>query len=107
VADAMTNAAANSDDRPSGALPIAAAFLFLLALTAGELFVVMGLDAGRPARITALAGLLMAKVGAVLSFFMHARRSRRASWFALVAIVFAAGAGVVLLLETAYRVQVQ
>ena len=103
----MTEAAADSGDRPSGALPIAAAFLSLVALTAGELFVITGLDAGRPARITTLAGLLMAKVAVVLSFFMHARKQRRAAWFALVAIVFAAGAGVVLLLETAYRARGQ
>jgi hypothetical protein len=91
-----------SENRPAGALRIAATFLALLALTGGEL-IVIGLDAGRPERITALAGLLMAKVGVVLAFFMHARVNRRASWFALAAIVFAAGAGVVLLLETAYR----
>jgi heme/copper-type cytochrome/quinol oxidase subunit 4 len=103
----MTSTAADSEHRPAGAIALAAAFLSLLALTAGELFVVTGLDAGRPARITALAALLMAKVGVVLSFFMHARRDRRASWFVLVAIVFAAGAAVVLLLETAYRVRGQ
>jgi hypothetical protein len=77
----------------------------LVALTCAEL-IVIGLDADRAARITALAGLLMAKVGAVMAFFMHARANRRAAWFALVAIAFAAGAGVVLLLETAYRVRV-
>ena len=53
-----------------------AAFVALLALTSGELIVV-GLDAGRAARITALAGLLMAKVGVVMAFFMHARANRR------------------------------
>lgn len=87
-------------------LPIVAAFIALVALTSGELMVI-GLDAGRAARITALAGLLMAKVGAVLAFFMHARVNRRAAWLALVAIGLAAGAGVVLMLETAYRVTVR
>lgn len=102
----MTNDdAAPSVNAPSGALPIAAAFVALVALTIGEL-IVIGLDAGRAARITALAGLLMAKVGVVMAFFMHARANRRASWFVLVAIAFAAGAGVALLLETAYRVGV-
>lgn len=106
MADAMMNdETAHSVNAPSGMLRIAVAFLALLALTCGELIVV-GLEAGRAARITALAGLLMAKVGVVMAFFMHARANRRASWFVLVAIGFAAGAGVVLLLETAYRVGV-
>jgi hypothetical protein len=62
---------------------------------------------GRAARITALAGLLMAKVGLVLAFFMRARASRQASWLALVAIGFAAAVAVVLMLETVYRVGVR
>ena len=99
------DAGPHSVNARSGALPIVAAFVALLALTSGEL-IVIGLDAGRAARITALAGLLMAKVGVVMAFFMHARANRRASWFVLVAIGFAAGAGVVLMLETAYRVGV-
>ena len=102
----MTNGAvADSENRRPGALALAATFLALVALTGGELYV-LGLDAGRPTRITALAGLLMAKVGVVLAFFMHARANRRASWVVLVAIAFAAGVGVVLMLETAYRVRV-
>jgi cytochrome c oxidase subunit IV len=91
--------------RPAG-LALAAAFAALVALTAGEL-VVTGLAAGRAARITALAGLLMAKVGLVLAFFMHARASRRASALALGAIGFAAGSAVVLMLETVFRVGVR
>ena len=106
MADAMTNGGtAHSVNASSGTSRIAAAFVALLALTSAELLVV-GLDAGRAARITGLAGLLMAKVGLVMAFFMHARANRRASWFVLVAIGFAAGAGVVLLLEIAYRVRV-
>jgi len=102
----MTNDAFVDSQSPrSGILRIAATFCLLVVLTIAEL-IVIGLDAERAARITALAGLLMAKVGAVLAFFMHARANRRAAWFALVAITFAAGAGVVLLLETAYRVRV-
>ena len=99
------DAGAHSANVRPGAVSIAMAFVVLLALTIGELTVI-GLDAGRAARITALAGLLMAKVGVVMAFFMRARANRRASWFVLVAIAFAAGAGVVLLLETAYRVGV-
>jgi len=100
-----SDALIDSQSPRSGILGIAATFCLLVALTIAELIVV-GLDADRAARITALAGLLMAKVGAVMAFFMHARANRRAAWFVLVAILFAAGAGVVLLLETAYRVRV-
>ena len=78
MADAMTNdGAAHSVNASSGTIWIAVAFVALLALTSAELIVV-GLDAGRAARITALAGLLMAKVGVVMAFFMHARANRRA-----------------------------
>jgi len=84
---------------------LVAAFVALVALTSAELWVI-GLPAGRAARITALAGLLMAKVGLVLSFFMRARASRRASWLALTAIVAAAGFAVVLMLEMVFRVNV-
>jgi cytochrome c oxidase subunit IV len=83
--------------------PLLAVFALLAALTACEL-VVPGMEAGRAARITALAGLLMAKVGLVLSFFMRARASRRAARLTLLAIGVAAGAGVVLMLETVFRV---
>ena len=107
MADALTNdGAAPSENPRSGPLPIAAAFIALLGLTTAEL-IVIGLDAERAARITALAGLLMAKVCVVMAFFMHARRSRRVSWLALTAIGLAAGAAVVLMLETAYRVTVR
>ena len=88
-----------------GAAPLLAAFVALAAMTGCEL-VVVGLAVGRAARITALAGLLMAKVGLVLSFFMRARANRRASWLALVSIGTAVGAGVVLMLEMVYRVNV-
>jgi cytochrome c oxidase subunit IV len=90
--------------RPS-TLPLLAVFALLAALTTCELFVA-GMDAGRATRITALAGLLMAKVGLVLSFFMRARASRRAARLALLAIGVAAGVGVVLMLETVFRVNV-
>jgi len=85
--------------------PLLAVFALLAALTACELFVA-GMDAGRAARITALAGLLMAKVGLVLSFFMRARANRRAARLTLLAIGVAAAAGVVLMLEMVFRVNV-
>ena len=82
-----------------------ATFPLLAALTACEL-VVPGMDAGRAARITALAGLVIAKVGLVLSFFMRARASRRAARLTLLAIGVAAGVAVVFMLETVFRVNV-
>jgi hypothetical protein len=106
MADAMTSAAATRSDtaRPRVA-PLMAAFAALVVMTTGELMVV-GLAVGRAARITALAGLLMAKVGLVLSLFMRARASRHASWLALVSIGAAAGFAVVLMLEMVFHVNV-
>jgi heme/copper-type cytochrome/quinol oxidase subunit 4 len=80
-------------------------FLALVALTAAELLVATA-GGERAARITALAGLLMAKVALVLTFFMRARASRRAARLALVALVAAAGFAVVLMLEAASRARV-
>ena len=102
MADAMTSGA---DTARPGTAPLVTAFLALVAMTTCELLVV-GMAVGRAARITALAGLLMAKVGLVLSFFMRARASRRASWLALVSIGAAAGFAVVLMLEMVFRVNV-
>ena len=95
---------ADTASRPA-TFPLLAVFALLVALTAGELFVV-GMDAERAARITALAGLLMAKVGLVLSFFMRARANRRAARLTLLAIGVAAAAAVVLMLEMVFRVTV-
>jgi hypothetical protein len=106
MADAMTGGAGDTPvtARP-GTARLVAAFLALVAMTSCELMVV-GLAVGRAARITALAGLLMAKVGLVLSFFMRARASRHASWLALVSIGAAVGFAVVLMLEMVFRVNV-
>ena len=91
---------------PSGAWPLAAAFGALIALTICELLIA-GLAAERAGRITALAGLLIAKVALVLSFFMHARKTRRSSVGAFVSIAFAAVVAVVLMLETMFRAGVR
>lgn len=77
----------------------------LVALTSLELIVV-GLGMERAARITTLAGLLIAKVGLVIFFLMSARQDRRSARLTLTAIVFAAGVAVVLMLETVFRVNV-
>ena len=86
----------------SETLPLAAAFGALVALTASEL-VVTSLGTGYAARIAALAMLLAAKVGLLLTFFMGARASWRASRMTLASIGFAVSVVVVLVLETLYR----
>jgi hypothetical protein len=97
-ADAL---AARPSSRALGAI-----FAGLAALTTLELIVV-GLSIERAARITALAGLLTAKVGLLLFGVMRARDNRRAAALTLVAIPFAAGIAVVLMLETMFRVGVR
>jgi hypothetical protein len=86
-------------------VPLAAAFGALGALTVSEL-VVAGLAAGYAPRIAALAVLLAVKVGLVLTFFMRARASWRASRMTLVSIGFAVSVVVVLVLETLFRASV-
>jgi hypothetical protein len=100
----MTAAVASTPAK-HGNLALGAAFAALFALGALEL-IVLGLVMERAARITTLAGLLMAKVGLVLLFLMRARQSRRSARLLLTAIVFCAGVAVVLMLETAYRVSI-
>ncbi len=101
----MTDSADGTATRPRGAA-IAAMFAVLVALTSLELVVVVVLDMERAERITALAGLLMAKVMLVLLFFMRARVGHLAVRLALTAIALAATAAIVLMLETVFRVSV-
>ena len=100
----MTDGAAPTAAR-HGNLALGATFTALIGLTSCELIVV-GLGMERAARITALAGLLMAKIGLVLFFLMRARENRRSARLLLTAIAFGAGVAVVLMLETAYRVAI-
>jgi heme/copper-type cytochrome/quinol oxidase subunit 4 len=79
-------------------------FVVLAALTVAEL-VVVGLDVDRAARVTALCGLLLAKVGLVLKLFLRIGARRRDPRFALGALFLAAGFAVVLMLEMAFRVR--
>jgi hypothetical protein len=95
----------HSDVAPPATAAVVGTFVLLVALVCCELGVV-GLSVGRAPRITLLAALLMTKVGLVLSCFMRARASWRASWLALVSIGAAAGFAVVLMLEMAFRVNV-
>ena len=101
-----TETDAKLPDAGPAAWPLVAAFGALIALTVSELLIA-GAAAERAARITALAGVLIAKVSLVLSFFMKARRSRRSSAGAYVSVAFAAGVAVVLMLETMFRVGVR
>jgi hypothetical protein len=96
--------AASGAKRPATAA-LVAVFALLAALTAGELFVI-GMAASRAARIGALGGLLMAKVGIVLSWVMGGRAARSTAVLPLVAIAMAVGFGVVLMLEIVFRVNV-
>ena len=81
-------------------------FLALVGLTAAELAIsTAGVE--RAIRITALAGLLMAKAVAVLTFFMRAVASRRTARLALIAIVTAVVFAVVLMLEAAFRARIR
>lgn len=100
--DAGANRAGRTGE---GTAALMAAFGALLALTACEL-VVAGLAAGYATRITVLACLLAAKVGLVLTVFMRARASWRASRFTLLSIGFAAAVALVLVLETLFRASV-
>lgn len=100
----MTDGVAPVAVRHSG-LALGATVAALIVLTSLELFVV-GLGMERAARITTLAGLLMAKVGLVLLLLMRARENRRGARLLLTAIAFGAGVAVVLMLETAYRVAI-
>jgi heme/copper-type cytochrome/quinol oxidase subunit 4 len=79
-------------------------FAVVAALTAAELGVV-GLDVGRAARVTALCGLLLAKVGLVLKLFLRVGARRRDPRFALGALFLASGFAVVLMLEMAFRMR--
>lgn len=80
---------------------LASAFAALCVLTVAEL-VVVGSGAGRSARVVALVGLLITKVGVVLSFFLRAAARPRAAALTLAAIVMAVGFAVVLLLEAGF-----
>jgi hypothetical protein len=103
----MTDAAGTTSDAPRpGTFPVVMVVALLAFLTASELFVA-GMDAGRAARITALAGLLMAKVGLVLSWIMGGRAHRQATRLTVLAIALAAAAAVVLMLDTVFRVNVR
>jgi hypothetical protein len=76
------------------------AFVALVALTAGELAVATT-PGDRRARIAGLSCLLLAKVAAVLTWWMGARRSRRAARLVAVALVLAVGFAVVLMADAA------
>ena len=82
-------------------------FAALAALTAAELKVA-ALDIAGPGRTTALAGLLLLKVGLVLLVCLRADfRRRSATRLTLLALVLAAGFAAVLMLEAAFQARVR
>jgi cytochrome c oxidase subunit IV len=96
----MTAARAHRGER---ALPHLLAFAALLVLVALELAVIRA-DAARAERVTALAGLAMAKAALVLTAFMGVgRESRLVRAMALLPLLLAPGFAVVLMLEAAFR----
>jgi len=101
----MTQDAEAIPARPSRRA-VGAIFAAVASLTTLEL-IVIGLGIERAARITALAGLLIAKVGFVLFGIMRARANRRAAALTLVAFPAATGIAVVLMLETMFLVGVR
>jgi caa(3)-type oxidase subunit IV len=79
-------------------------FLVLVTLTAMEVSLI-GMDLTRAVRITALAGLAMAKGGALLLFFMHLRSESPAlKLVAALPLVVAPAFAIVLMLDAVYRV---
>jgi heme/copper-type cytochrome/quinol oxidase subunit 4 len=79
-------------------------FAILAGLTVAEL-VVAGLDVGGRARVTALCGLLVAKVGMVLAVFLRVGARRRDPRLAMAALLLASGSAAILMLEMAFRVR--
>jgi caa(3)-type oxidase subunit IV len=89
-----------ADDRHSQYVLV---FLVLVTLTALEITVI-GFEIGRAARITALVGLAMAKVAALLLFFMHLRSASRSfKLVAAVPLVLAPLVAIVLMMDAVYR----
>jgi len=79
-------------------------FVALAAITLLEVGVARA-DASGAARVTALAGLAMAKAAALLLVFMHLRvESRALRLIAFAPIVIAPVFAVVLMLDTVFRV---
>lgn len=94
----------NEEQSPRRRSGYVGAFLVLLALTALELTVIR-LDVERAERITALAGLAMAKGAILLWVFMDLRaRSRLLRVLALAPLVLAPGFTIVLMLDAVHRV---
>jgi caa(3)-type oxidase subunit IV len=93
-----------SGPRPRTAYLVA--FVALAAITLLEVGIALvHLDAGRAARVTALAGLAMAKAATLLLVFMHLRHEARAlRLIAVVPVVLAPAFAVVLMLDTVFRV---
>ena len=103
----MTTTAAPDGSRSGRAVGTALTFVTLAALTVAELKVASSANAG-PGRATTLVGLLIVKVGLVLRYCLRAEfRRRSAARLVLIALIFAAGAAAVLMLEAAFQARVR
>ena len=103
----MTTATAPIRSRSGRTMATVLTFMTLAALTVAELRVADSASAG-PGGATTLAGLLMLKVGLVLTFCLRADfRRRSASRLVLLGLIFAAGSAAVLMLEAAFQARVR
>ena len=100
---------ATAPNRPHSGRTFATVLTFgtLAALTVAELRVADAASAG-PGRAAALAGLLMLKVGLVLTLCLRADfRRRSASRLVLLGLIFASGTAAVLMLEAAFQARLR
>ena len=103
----MTTTAAPDGSRSVRPVATALTFLALAALTLAELKVASAAGTG-PGRPTALAGLLLVKVGLVLMLCLRAEfRRRSAARLVLIALVFTAGTAAVQMLEAAFQARLR
>jgi len=103
----MTTTTAPARSRSGRTVATVLTFGTLAALTLAELRVADSASGG-PGRATMLAGLLMLKVGLVLTLCLRADfRRRSASRLVLIALVLAAGAAAVLMLEAAFQARLR
>jgi hypothetical protein len=103
----MTTAAGSDRSQSGRSGATALTFLALAGLTVAEVKVAGSASAG-PGRPTMLAGLLILKVGLVLTFCLRADfRRRSAARLVLIALILAAGAAAVLMLEAAFQARLR
>ncbi len=98
--------AALEPETPSQARSALGAFALLAVAMAAELWVAVGMTGDRATRVAALAGLVTAKAGVVLTWLMGSRFHRGAATLTFVGIGVAVGYAVVLMLESAFHARI-